>query len=173
MRYFSFFLAALLSACAPVAQTSVSSRTLGTQAYSSVGDIMFRADAKESLPNAFGRADLFGRTRDRGFSELRYMGLNRANQPVFRRRDVDVLTNETTMSRSQADTTVFSVAQPAGAGIIVTGVATSSPQANVQVLPPDTVEFALDLSKGRTITIHDHTVEIVAATQAGVTFIPR
>ena len=54
----------------------------------------------DDLPKVFGRADLFGRTRDRGFSEVRYMGLNASGMPVFQRRDVDIMTNETTMSRT-------------------------------------------------------------------------
>ena len=84
MRYFALFVFCIMTACAPVGQTSTLNKASGAQGYASVGDVLFRVDAKESLPNAFGGADVFGRTRDRGFSELRYMGLNTAKQPVFR-----------------------------------------------------------------------------------------
>ena len=100
------------------------------------------------------------------------MGLNAAKQPLFRRRDLDIMTNETTMSRSGLRT-AFVDAQPNGAGVTVTGVSTSAPQEHVQALPPDTVEFALDLSKSRTITIRDRSVEIVDANAAGVSDIPH
>ena len=44
---------------------------------------MLRLDLREDLPNAFGRADIYGRTRDRGFSELRYMVVKRAFDALF------------------------------------------------------------------------------------------
>lgn len=172
MRYFSLFVFCIMTACAPVSQTSTLNKPSGAQGYASVGDVLFRVDAKESLPNAFGGADVFGRTRDRGFSELRYMGLNTAKQPVFRRRDVDIMTNETTMNRSGLRAT-FVDAQPNGAGVSATAISTSAPRAHVETLPPDTVEFALDLSKSRTITMRDRSVEIVEAGATGVSFIPH
>jgi hypothetical protein len=100
------------------------------------------------------------------------MGLNAAKQPVFRRRDVDIMTNETTMSRSGLRTT-FVDAQRNGPGMTVTGISTAAPREHVEALPPDTVEFALDLSKSRTITMRDRSVEIVDASAAGVNFIPH
>jgi hypothetical protein len=41
---------------------------------------------------------------------VRYIGLNASGMPVFRRRDVDIMINETTMSR----TGVFSTFQARG-----------------------------------------------------------
>jgi len=148
------------------------SKPSGSQSYASVGDVIIRADATESLPNAFGKADILGRTRETGFSELRYMGLNQAKQPIFRRRDVDVVSNASTMTRTPVSTAMVT-AQPSGAGYTATGIATGPLRENTQVLPPDTVEFALDLSKSRTITIRDHSLEIVDANAAGVIFITR
>jgi hypothetical protein len=78
---------------------------------------------------------------DRGFAELRYMGTNSAGQAVFRRTDVDI-----------------------GA---------SAPPATVGALPPDAVQFvqfALDPTLGRTITIQDHGVEILQFNPAGVQY---
>ena len=63
----------LVVACAPVqvrSQTQID-RPTGDR-YASVGDIVLRVQNTEALPNMFGRADLFGRTRDRGFTEVRY-----------------------------------------------------------------------------------------------------
>ena len=172
MRYFSLFVFSILTACAPVTQTANLNKPVGAQSYASVGDIVIRANATESLPNAFGQADVFGRTREAGFSELQYMGLNQAKQPVFRRRDVDVVSNASTMTRTPLSTAVVN-AQPYGAGTTATGIVVSPLREHTEVLPPNTVEFALDLTKSRTITIRDHSVEIVEATTAGVTFIPH
>src|SRR5882762_849998 len=88
-----------LAGCAPVQMRSQIDRPTG-EAYASTGDIVLRVRRSDDLPNVFGRADLFGRTRDRGFTEVRYMGLNASGMPVFRRRDVDIVTNETTMSQT-------------------------------------------------------------------------
>jgi hypothetical protein len=79
--------------------------------------------------------------RDEGFAELRYMGTNSAGQAVFRRTDVDI-----------------------GA---------SAPPATVGALPPDAVQFvqfALDPTLGRTITLQDHGVEILQFNPAGVQY---
>jgi hypothetical protein len=172
MRYSSLFVAVMLSACAPVTQTANLNKASGAQAYASVGDIMIHAEAKESLPNAFGQADIFGRTREAGFSELRYMGFNKQKQPIFRRRDVDVVSNASTMTRTPVSVATVNAQSSAGS-VTATGTAIGPLRENTQVLPADTVEFALDLSKSRTITIRDHAIEIVEATPAGVTFIPR
>ena len=133
---------------------------------------MVRIDAQESMPNAFGKADIFGRTRDRGFSELRFKGIAPSGFAVFRRRDVDIMTNETTMSRAGLGSTV-ATAQPMGQGVIVSGVTTQAPPPNVAVLPPDTTEFALDLYQGRIITIRDRVIEVIDANPAGVRFVIR
>ena len=90
---------ALLGGCAPVQMRADTDGPAG-EGYASTGDIVVRVRRTDDLPTIFGRADLFGRTRDRGFTEVRYLGLNPAGMPVFRRRDVDIMTNETTMSRT-------------------------------------------------------------------------
>jgi hypothetical protein len=92
-------LAIFLAGCAPVQMRSQVDRP-ASESYASTGDIVLRVNRMDDLPNVFGRADLFGRTRDRGFTEVRYLGLNASGMPVFRRRDVDIMTDETTMSRT-------------------------------------------------------------------------
>jgi hypothetical protein len=82
---------------------------------------------------------MFGRTRDRGFAELRYMGTDSAGRPVFRRVDVDVYTNETTMSQMGLRTATVT-AQQAGNAVVASGIGASAPPATVGVLPPDTVQ---------------------------------
>jgi hypothetical protein len=125
---------------------------------------MLKVEVRESLPNAFGGADIFGRTRDVGFSELRYMGLDPSGYPVFRRRDVDIVTNETTMNRS--GTGVVTV--PAdNSGGPVTGIITRPHAPNIQALP-EKIEFGLDLSKSSVLTIRGRTVEIIEASGPGV-----
>src|SRR5436305_2082755 len=136
----------LLCGCAPVQMRAQIDRPAG-EAYVSTGDIVLRVERVDDLPNVFGRADLFGRSRDRGFTEIRYIGLNAGDSPVFRRRDIDITTNETTMSRTGS----FSTYQAQGgaqqfgnvgaAGFTAVGTSFTAPVANVGALTPDTTDF--------------------------------
>ena len=135
---------------------------------SSVGDTLVKVTLKESLPNAFGGADIFGRKRERGFVEIRYMGLSGDGKAIFRRRSVDIFSNETTMSRSGP--------MAFGSGYVSNGTgnfssfAIGGQKANVEVLPPDTIEFALDANKNKIITVEDRIIEIVSADNGIITF---
>jgi hypothetical protein len=137
----------ILTACAPVEMHSQIDHPAGEILYASTGDIVLRVNRADDLPNLFGRADLFGRTRDRGFSEVRFMGLNEAGMPIFRRRDVDIATNETTMSRTggfgsfQAQGTASQIGDIGASQFSAKGASYTAPIANVGPLPPDTVEF--------------------------------
>jgi hypothetical protein len=163
---------AFLASCAPVQQHETMDRTAGAETFSSVGDVMVRVDETEDLPNIFGNADIYGRKRNRGFSEVRFMGLSPSGAAVFRRRDVDILTNEDTMNRSGFGSGIVTV-QPAGQGVAASGITTQAAQPNVAVLPPDTTEFVLDLSQGHIITLRGKTIEIISADSSGVHYIVR
>src|SRR5215208_4670230 len=142
MRAICLALAIAVVGCAPVQMRSQPDRP-AAESFVSTGDIVVRVQRADDLPNAFGRADLFGRTRDRGFTEVRYMGLNSAGSPLFRRRDVDIVTNESTMSRTggfrafsaQGTGSQF---RNVGAGqFAAVGSSYTAPVANVGALPPD------------------------------------
>jgi hypothetical protein len=49
-------------------------------------------------------------------------------------------------------------------------IGASAPPATVGALPPDAVQFALEPTLGRTITIQDHGVEILQFNRAGVQY---
>ncbi len=160
-----------LAGCSPVEKRVVLDQAQSVELVAGIGDVMLRADVKEDLPNLWGRADLYGRTRDRGFSELRYMGLV-GEKAAFRRRDVDIMTNETTMSRSGFGTTVVNI-QPAGQGFVAYGVSTRAPGATMQPLPPDTIEFTLDLRLTKILTIRGQTIDIIDAAPGLIKYIIR
>lgn len=157
-----------LTACAAVETRSSLDRPLG-ESYASIGDVVLRVTLEEDLPNAFGRADVFGRTRERGFTEIRYMGLNSSGYPVFRRRDVNIYSNETTMSRAGFNVGT-ATAQRYENTVTATAVTTSSPQAQIGILPSDTVEIALNPAFGKRITVGAHGIEILDYNAAGVRY---
>lgn len=65
-----------------------------------IGGVVFRVNRASPLPNLFGKADIFGRTVDRGFVELRYKGQSPDGLLLFQLTDVETTSNETTMSRT-------------------------------------------------------------------------
>jgi hypothetical protein len=140
--------------------------------YSSVGDVLVKVTLKDSLPNVFGKADIFGRKRDRGFVEIRFMGLAPDGRAVFRRRSVEILTNETTLSPSQSLSRGSTVVQGGGYGTNIAIVGGSQGgDATVERLPLDTIEFALDLTKNRIVTVDGWQVEIRNTDAGGVTYL--
>ena len=171
LKPINFLLIVVLAGCAPVEKHIALDQPQGVELTAGIADVIVRIDIKEDLPNLWGKADLYGRTRERGFSELRYMGLA-GGDPVFRRRDVDIMTNETTMSRSGFGTTLVNV-QPAGQGFVAYGVSTRASGATMQALPPDTIEFTLDLRLTKTITLRGQTIEIIEASPGLIKYMIR
>jgi hypothetical protein len=97
-----------------------------------VGDVVYRKELKEALPNAFGGKDIWGRKRTVGLIEVRYLGFA-DGIAHFARRDTRILTNETTVNRSGA---VFG--SVGGKAVVLSGVGAGP---TIQALAPD--EFAL------------------------------
>ena len=98
-----FILPFFLFACGgEIKQTSLI-KTVGTKVGNEIiatrGDAVIKIINKESMPNAFGKADIFGRTRDTGTTSLIFIGGN-SNEANFIRRDVDIKSNKTTMNSS-------------------------------------------------------------------------
>lgn len=59
--------------------------------------MILRAEGRESLPNAFGNADLFGRTRPTGVSTVQFAGL-RGDKILLLRSGVSIASDATTMN---------------------------------------------------------------------------
>ncbi len=133
-------IAIALAGCALFSETDAG-KPLASREFRRVGEVMFHIDAKQDLQDESGKAVVPESPRERGFSELCYVGLNAAMQPMFRRRDVDFVTGQTPGHRKV-----------------------------VWEAPEKTAEFTLDYSKGRYIPMRDRTIEIIEATPAGVTF---
>jgi hypothetical protein len=75
---------AVLTGCAPIQQTANISTPIGQSLRAGVGDEIIRAEGRESLPNVYGRADIFGRTRPTGFTVVTYGGLTNGKALLLR-----------------------------------------------------------------------------------------
>ena len=162
----------LLSGPACGKESTKTNRPENVEIFSSIGDTMVRVELRESLPNAFGVSDVFGRKRARGVVLLSYNGL-RDNKAVIRRRTVDIISNETTMSRSgmssysgtattQGSATAVGPFASYGATTNYSGIVTRAPEATVTALPPDTIETLVD-PVGGYITVEDRVVRLQGA----------
>jgi hypothetical protein len=70
-----FAMGTALVGCASIQQQNVVSTAVGQSLTAGIGDVVLRVEGRESMPNAFGRADLFGRTRPTGFTTIQYGGM--------------------------------------------------------------------------------------------------
>jgi hypothetical protein len=86
----------VLGACAPLQQTTNLATPIGQSVRVGVGDVVLRAEGRESLPNAFGGADIFARTRSTGLVLVQYGGL-RNGKAVLLRSGITTRSDATTM----------------------------------------------------------------------------
>jgi len=129
-----------LSGCAQIQTYEHLDRETEAQYTASINDEIFRIHKTKDLTNAFGKADLFGGKSDIGTTELRFMGLTEEGQIIFRLTDIDIFTNETTMSRYGSSYSTVNATSPYHATIRTY----HKPEATSRQLPPNTVEFLFD-----------------------------
>lgn len=86
-----------LVGCSPIQQQIIVSTAIGQNLTAGIGDVVLRVDGRESMPNAFGRADLCGRTRPTGFTTIQYGGMQ-GDKVVLLRGGLTTQTDATTMN---------------------------------------------------------------------------
>lgn len=129
-----------------------------------IGGTVFKVERSTDLPNAFGKADIFGGKITRGFTELRYQGLTSEKKLIFRVTEVETQSNETTMSRYGGGTsTINTTTSPSGFGSQTYGTVTHqpAPHGKTEMLPPNTTEFVIDPGKTKELNIVGVRVEIL------------
>ena len=148
-------LSTLLFACGSIDQ-STNVRTSGSNFKGNIiagkGDVVLEVIRQENMPNAFGKADLFGRKRDVGTTSVIYLGLNGSNA-VFLRRDVDISSSKTTMNSSPSAINQSSTSYHTGnvGGTSYSGTSTTY---NAPIfLPPNTPQDRITGIREMEITI--------------------
>lgn len=148
---------------------------VGASLETHIGGQVFKVIRTSPLPNAFGKADIFGRTIDRGSLELRYQGLALDGKVVLRLVEVDVRSNETTMNRNPVGVTSGSAStslNPGGTSSTTRGTAvTIAGQAGRnEMLPPNATEFSVDIQKKRDLRFGSITVNIIDADETSMKY---
>lgn len=92
---------AMVTACSSANRqtTHLANASGGALASAGPGDTVVDLRITRPLPNAFGRADMFGRTTDAGRVIVKFVGVEKG-KAVFVRQDLLINSNETTMSRT-------------------------------------------------------------------------
>lgn len=185
---FRFFAVSLmlvgLASCGDIKPSSqVSSegmQTAGGVYVAGVGDAVVEVVQEESLPNAFGGADIFGRKRPTGTVALYYAGRS-GDDAIFVRRDVEIQSARTTMNSSpillnRSSTTSYS-GSVGGYGFSGTSNTFAAPI----FIPPNTprdeitdvreIRIAVPLTEGRnSVVIAGRMLTVVSADENQVSY---
>ena len=166
-----------LASCGEIEQTS-SIKTAGTRVGDAIvatrGDPVLEIVNRESMPNAFGNADVFGRTRPAGTTALIFVSGD-GRSANFIRRDVDIRSEKTTMNSSPIvvqnnSTTTYS-------GYVGTSSfgGTSSTSSTPIYLPPNTptdqivgvreIPISVPVQGDNTIAFGGTTLTVLSATR--------
>ena len=127
----------LLTACASIDYKTNVNQRLDAPLIAGIGDAVYKSTTEKNLPNAFGKADLFGRTTPTASTTVIFEGI-RDGVAIFSRKTTDIDTGATTMNstpivinNSQTRTTTGSIGNTPIYG-----------QTNIQgpstILPPNT-----------------------------------
>lgn len=193
MKWFHplFAVALLLAGCGEIKNSSRLVQALEMPLVAGVGDTVIEIDTRESLPNLFGKSDVFGRTRPTGKIIVTYLGLEQG-RATFERHTIRIQSNATTMNStpiiipqtsttSYTGSTTMSGTMPGGT---FSGTALSSGTATTTappiVLPPsgsqtrvisnDRIRYYLDLTQDQALFVEGHEILIENATATSVRY---
>ncbi len=162
----SLLVLAIVGCGSKIKNTVQPTQALGTKHVVGAGGVVLHIDKESSLKNAFGKADVFGRTTDKGYSELRFVGIDSSGNKIFYRKDIDILTNETTMSRANVSRTYGNINTNVYGNRASTNytATTVNPSSDYHMgIPSDIIQIKLPKNKNK-IYFLGHTVTIINAT---------
>lgn len=167
----------LLAACAPVEkQATLSGASIGAVRTAGPGDTVMEFDLKKPLPNAFGKADVFGRTTYAGRTSVRFVGAQ-SGVALFERSDLSVETDATTMSQTPLyvpHTTTTNISGTVG-NAPFSGSASSTSYSVVGPRPSRSYTSAsqpilIRLSAGQSVRIEGRSLTVVRVSPASVEY---
>lgn len=167
-------------ACAPVqTATTLATPASGAARVAGPGDVVMDFQSRRALPNAFGGADIFGRTTDAGRTTVRYLG-SQGQVAVFERADISIQSNATTMTETPLllpQTSRTSVRGTIGTTPIA-GSATSTSYQYIAPRPSSAYATAsppiqIRIASGQSVTIQGHTLRVGRVTPTSVEYSVR
>jgi hypothetical protein len=162
-----------VAGCAQVQQRQQLAEPIGLVMRTPVGGTIATIWKDRDLPNAFGRADLYGRKVDAGFIKIIYKGRESDGSVLVEQIDIDLKSNASTLTGRRVTRGV----QPAIATSRETGaaygssqtVSIASPAEQSSVSLPSASQFSVP--KQKTLTLPSgQTVEFIAADPHQLTY---
>ena len=89
-----------LAACSTTQKHTSLAYPLNTELTAGAGEEIYHINKTRDLPNAFGKADIFGRQVDSGFEGLKYLGLKTPSTLKLLFHSTDIYSDETTIRGS-------------------------------------------------------------------------
>lgn len=184
MRLGAVALLLCLNACGSIEHTSALAQSLDKVLLAGRGDVVLRIDRERNLENVVGKADMWGRKTKEGFSEIRFAGIEPSGVVVLYRKDVDILSNETTITRTpisvtsgSTTTTGSGTTSSLGNTTLVSGRAqtmassttvSSGPDYHIAI-PSDTI--AIQLAPGeKRLPVSGYVIEVLAASANSIEY---
>lgn len=167
-----------LAACNPVQKNAqlVTTSAPGQSLSAGPGDTIMDVKITKSLPNAFGGADIFGRTTDAGRVVVQYVG-SQGKTANLVRQNILIETNETTMTRTPLiiPTTQTTTVNGMVGMTPVSGTATTQ---NIAVIGPRTPQgyssagpaIPITVQEGRSVILEGRTLTILRVMQNGIEY---
>jgi hypothetical protein len=179
----------LMAGCSSIKQYENLDQQTNTGLRTFTGGEVFKLERSSDLPNVIGKADVWGGKVDRGYLQLRYLGVQPNGYLGFAVIDAQTNSNETTMSRygvttstinTQSNTTGTSNGYMTGNQLYssgnyqtnTTGTVTTfnAPEGHTLYLPPNATTFVIPPSQ-RQLQFGSVGVMIQAYDNASLTYV--
>lgn len=171
----------LMLGCSQIQHYENVSKPLESQQTAALGSELYRINKTRDLPNAFGKADVWGGKVNKGYSELRFMGLTDDGKIIFRLTDVDIESNESVFTRYGTSSSTINSNTTANASIYgntAYGSANTNttvshyekPKATITQLPPNTVEFIFNPAD-KNLPLEGITIEILEVKAYSISYV--
>lgn len=131
--------------CAPIKQTSELAQPVGQVLQVGIGGTVLTVNSEKSLPNAFGKADIFGRTTPSGVTTIQFMGSD-GSVVHFLRSSVVISSDATTMNSTPTVIPNVGTTTTTGTVGMVPYSSTSTtygPPTVIPTIPPASQSFSL------------------------------
>jgi hypothetical protein len=143
-NYFGLLsLVVLLLGCASIKTYEDIRPNIGGPYRAFVGSKIYSINVTQDLPNAFGGADIFGGKIDKGKKELTFLGMADDGFLIFNFYEVEIRSNETTMSR-YGTTTITANTNYSRNSSQTNITVREPPQSYIHQLPPNSRTFGFD-----------------------------
>jgi hypothetical protein len=183
-RVILLLVAVALSACGSIEHMATPQQPLGKVLLAGPGDVVLRIDRERNLENVVGKADIWGRKTKEGFSEIRFAGVEESGVVVLYRKEIHVMTNETTLTRTpfshtsgSSTSNITGTANTFGSTTQLSGTARTTGSATTissgsdyhLVVPSDTIPIRLAPNERR-VPISGYVIEIVSASPNSIEY---